>query len=103
VNLVAGSLPLKPGTTERARAAFGTSGFDSLRGPGLNNWDMGIHKSFPIYREATFTFRGELFNVWNHTQFANPNSGVAAGANFGLITSTQHAARIIQLGGQIRF
>lgn len=103
VNLVNGSLPLKPGTTERARAAFGTSSFDSLRGPGINNWDMGIHKNFPLYREATFTLRGEFFNIWNHTQFANPNSGVAAGANFGLISGTQHAARIIQLGGMIKF
>jgi hypothetical protein len=103
VNLVNGSLPLKPGTTERARAAFGTSSFDSMRGPGINNWDMGIHKVFPIYKESTFTLRGEFFNLWNHTQFANPNSGVAAGSNFGLITSTQHAARIIQIGGMIKF
>jgi hypothetical protein len=103
VNLVGGSLPLKPGTTERARAAFGTSSFDSLRGPGINNWDIGIHKNFPLFRESTFTIRGEFFNIWNHTQFANPNSGVAAGANFGLITSTQHAARIIQIGGMIKF
>jgi hypothetical protein len=103
VNLVAGALPLKTGSTERARAAFGTTSFDSLRGPGINNWDMGVHKSFPLYREMNFTLRGEFFNVWNHTQFANPNSGVAAGASFGLISGTQHAARIIQIGGQLRF
>ena len=70
---------------------------------GINNWDMGIHKNFNLYKEAKFTFRAEFFNIWNHTQFSNPNSGVAAGANFGLITSTQHAARIIQLGGMIKF
>jgi hypothetical protein len=103
VNLVGGVLPLKPGTNERARAAFGTSSFNSLRGPGINNWDMGIHKNFPLFRESTFTFRAEFFNIWNHTQFAGPNGGVAAGSNFGLITATQHAARIIQLGGMIKF
>jgi hypothetical protein len=103
VNLVGGSLPLKPGTTERARAAFGATSFNSMRGPGINNWDMGIHKNFPLFKESTFTFRAEFFNIWNHTQFSNPNSGVAAGSNFGLITSTQHAARIIQLGGMIKF
>jgi hypothetical protein len=103
VNLVGGSLPLKPGTTERARAAFGTSSFNSMRGPGVNNWDMGIHKNFPLFKEATFTLRGEFFNIWNHTQFANPNGGVAAGTNFGLITSTQHAARIVQIGGMLKF
>ncbi len=103
VNLVGGTLPIKPATTERARAAFGTSSFDSMRGPGLNNWDMGVHKSFPLYRETDFTLRGEFFNIWNHTQFANPGSGVAGGTNFGFISSTQHAARIIQTGGQLRF
>jgi hypothetical protein len=104
VNLTTGGvLPLKPGTTERARAAFGNSGFDSVSGPGVNNWDMGVHKNFTVYRETTFVIRGEFFNIWNHTQFANPNSGVASGASFGLITSTQHAARIIQLGGTFRF
>jgi hypothetical protein len=103
VNLVAGALPLKAGTTERARDAFGTSSFNSLRGPGINNWDVGVHKNFSIYHEMNFTLRGEFFNIWNHTQFANPNSGVAAGANFGLISGTQHAARIIQVGGQLHF
>lgn len=103
VNLVSGALPLKPGTTERARAAFGTTSFDNQRGPGINNTDLGVHKNFTLYREVKFTLRGEFFNIWNHTQFANPNGGVAAGANFGLISSTQHAARIIQLAGQLRF
>lgn len=85
-----------------ARAAFGTGGFDSLFGPGLNNWDTGIHKNFPIYREMNFTLRGEFFNTWNHAQFANPSSGVAA-ANFGQVTSTQHDAREIQIGGTFSF
>ena len=64
---------------------------------------MGVHKNFDIYREMKFTLRGEFFNVWNHAQFANPNAGIAAGTSFDLITSTQHAARIIQVGGRLRF
>ena len=85
-----------------ARAAFGTTGFDSLFGPGVNNWDTGIHKDFPIYGEMNFTLRGEFFNTWNHAQFANPASGVAAN-NFGQVTSTQHDAREIQIGGTFSF
>ena len=85
-----------------ARAAFGTSGFDSLYGPGLNNWDVGVHKSFPVYRETHFTLRGEFFNAWNHAQFANPNSGVASNT-FGQVTSTQHDAREVQIGGTFDF
>ncbi len=85
-----------------ARAAFGTSGFDSLYGPGLDDWDIGLHKSFPVYRATLFTLRGEFFNAWNHAQFANPVSAVADN-NFGQVTSTQHDAREIQIGGNFDF
>ena len=85
-----------------ARAAFGTTSFDSLTGPGLNNWDIGVHKDFSLYREAHFTLRGEFFNAWNHAQFANPVSTVASN-NFGQVTSTQHDAREIQIGGTLSF
>ena len=85
------------------RAFFGNSSFDPLTGPGLNNWDMGVHKSFTIYREMKFTLRGEFFNAWNHAQFANPNSAVSSGTAFGQISSTQHDAREIQIGGNFAF
>jgi hypothetical protein len=91
-----------PGGTLPGRAAFGTTSFDSLTGPGLNNWDIGTHKSFSIYREMNFTIRGEFFNAWNHAQFANPVSGVAS-TTFGQITNTQHDAREIQIGGTFQF
>jgi len=97
VNLVNGALPAG------ARAAFGNAGFDGVTGPGLNNWDMGAHKSFSLYRESSFTLRGEFFNAWNHAQFANPNSGVSSGASFGKITSTQRDNREIQIGGTFTF
>lgn len=85
-----------------ARAGFGTSGFDSLFGPGINNWDIGVHKDFSIYRQVSFTLRGEFFNAWNHAQFANPNSSVSS-STFGQITATQHDAREIQIGGTLQF
>jgi len=91
-----------PGGTLPGRAAFGTTSFDSLTGPGLNNWDIGTHKSFSIYREMNFTIRGEFFNAWNHAQFANPVSTVAS-TTFGQVTSTQHDAREIQIGGTFQF
>jgi len=81
---------------------YGNSGFDILTGPGVNNWDMGIHKTIPIHDSIKFTVRGEFFNVWNHAQFANPNSGVTS-TTFGKISSTQHDPRQIQVGGTLRF
>ena len=82
---------------------FGTAGFDILPGPGLDNWDTGVHKTFPIHESMIFTVRGEFFNTWNHPHFANPNSGVAAG-NFGTITSTTAGiGRIAQIGANLSF
>ena len=82
---------------------FGTSGFDILPGPGLDNWDTGVHKTFPIHESMIFTVRGEFFNTWNHPHFANPNTGVTA-SNFGTITSTTTGiGRIAQVGADLSF
>jgi hypothetical protein len=82
---------------------FGTSGFDILPGPGIDNWDTGVHKTFPIHESINFTVRGEFFNTWNHPHFANPNTGVTAG-NFGTITSTTAGiGRIAQVGANLSF
>jgi hypothetical protein len=82
---------------------FGTSGFDILYGPGIDNWDSGVHKTFPIHDTMHFTVRGEFFNTWNHPHFANPNSGVTAG-NFGTITATNSGiGRIAQIGANLSF
>lgn len=82
---------------------YGTSGFDILPGPGLDNWDTGVHKAFPIHESMSFTVRGEFFNTWNHPQFANPNTGVTA-SNFGTITATTKGiGRIAQIGANLSF
>jgi hypothetical protein len=78
---------------------FGNSGRTVVTGPGLNNWDIGVEKSFALTeRDSTrLLFRGELFNAFNHTQFQQPDAGAGDGANFGRISGTR-PARLIQLG-----
>lgn len=85
-----------------ANRLFGNSRFDPLTGPGINNTDVGLHKTFTIYHEWRFGLRGEFFNVFNHTDFAAPHSGIGD-TQFGLITGTQHQPRIIQVAGTITF
>jgi len=75
---------------------FGNSGFDPITGPGINDWDVGVHKEFHIHESARLQFRAEFFNAFNHAQFANPVNNVAA-VNFGQVVGTQVAAREIQL------
>jgi hypothetical protein len=91
-----------PHNTSGSAWYFGTSGFDILTGPGINNWDLGVHKAFPIHENIRFAVRGEFFNAWNHAQFANPSSGVTSGT-FGKVTGTQKDPRIVQLGATLSF
>ena len=91
-----------PHNTSGSTWYYGTSGFDILTGPGINNWDLGIHKAFPIHENVRFAVRGEFFNAWNHAQFANPSSSVTSGT-FGTVTATQKDPRIVQLGATLSF
>jgi hypothetical protein len=80
---------------------FGNSGATVLSGPGVNNWDLGIQKFFPLRGEAVrLQFRAEMFNAWNHAQFEQPNGNAGAGANFGRISATR-PPRLIQLAVKV--
>ena len=94
-----------------AVGAFGTLGHNALRGPGRDNWNVSLFKSFSLSesRGSRLELRLETFNTWNHTQFNgvgtsfngyNPN-GTPKGS-FGQVTSA-FDARILQLGGKIYF
>ncbi len=59
---------------------FGNAGQAYYFGPGTNNWDISLYKSFQLgHNEARqLQFRLQTFNTFNHTEF----SGVSTGANF---------------------
>lgn len=57
---------------------FGNSGRNILNNPARTNFDMGLFKRFPLKSEArSFEFRGEAFNVFNHTQWSGVNAGAS--------------------------
>lgn len=93
-NLVAPiSYPKKPSewfTTSSFAAPpygfFGTAANGSLTGPGLVTFDMALYKDFRITERQTFEFRGELFNIFNHTNFSGVSTTFGA-SNFGQVTS----------------
>jgi hypothetical protein len=103
--------------TPPAEGQFGTLGHNSLRGPGRDNWNLSLFKSFMISesRGSRFELRLETFNTWNHTQFNNINNSLSfhfnknfgrylpdSGQQFGQATSA-FDPRILQLGGKIYF
>jgi len=57
-------------------------------GPGLIDWDFSVHKKIPLSETKYFQFRAEIFNVFNRTNFSNPDGGYSDGATaFGKITT----------------
>ena len=73
-----------------------------LRGPGQANWDLSLYKDIPVHENVSFNLRVEAFNLFNRTQFGNPNTSVG-NALFGTITSQLNNPRAFQLSGRILF
>ena len=59
-----------------------------FHGPGFNNWDFGLHKLTRVTESVAFLVRAEFFNLFNHTQFNNPNGNFTS-SNFGRVTSAK--------------
>ena len=53
-----------------APGTFGNAARTVIRGPGINNWNLGLFKSFPVRERLKFQFRAEAYNAFNHTQFS---------------------------------
>jgi hypothetical protein len=65
----------------------GTERRDQHYGPGLVNFDLTAAKDFPLSERFKLNFRADLFNLFNHTNFANPVATFSS-SSFGKITST---------------
>lgn len=68
-----------------APGTWGNLPAKEVRGPGRDNWNLSLFKSF-VFSEARGTrleFRAESFNTWNHTQFRGDRQGGGISTNFG--------------------
>lgn len=81
--------------------SFGNSPRNGLRGPGRNNFDLTIGRTFKFGESKSVEFRSEFFNAFNHAQFFNPDHFGGDG-NFGQITQARDP-RIIQLALKFYF
>jgi hypothetical protein len=59
----------------------------SFYGPGVNNWDVAIHKVTKLSESKSLEFRFETFNTFNHAQFDGSGSvdGNINDATFGKV------------------
>jgi hypothetical protein len=81
---------------------FGNTGRNSLRGPSFTNLDASIFRNFTIFRESSFQFRAEFFNILNHTNLGNPDGNLQSGT-YGKIRYQNGSSRQIQFAGKINF
>jgi Carboxypeptidase regulatory-like domain/TonB dependent receptor len=63
----------------------GNLGRNALRGFGATQWDLAVHRDFPIHESLKLQFRAEMFNVLNHPNFGPPSSTLGS-ALFGQAT-----------------
>ncbi|HEU0138347.1 MAG TPA: carboxypeptidase regulatory-like domain-containing protein [Bryobacteraceae bacterium] len=75
---------------------WGTAGRNTVIGPGINNWDFSVFKSFAIDEARRIQFRAEFFNLFNHAEFGFPGASFGT-AQFGRISGTSRDPRDIQL------
>jgi hypothetical protein len=78
----------KAAFTEAADGTFGNTSRGMLFGPSLVNMDFSLFKEFPIHDAGKVQFRSEFFNLFNHPNFGNPDSGIGDGT-FGQLTNAK--------------
>jgi hypothetical protein len=79
----------------------GNAGRNIILGPAFDNFDLGLHKDFPIRERVRLQFRGEFFDLFNHPNFAAPVTNYGD-SNVGKILSTL-GTREIQLALKLIF
>ncbi|HEY6848920.1 MAG TPA: TonB-dependent receptor [Terracidiphilus sp.] len=82
---------------------FGTSGYDMLRGPNYQDWDMDLQKNISISERYKVQLRGDVFNVANHPNFSVPSSAISNPASDGVISSVVNENRTIEFGAKFNF
>lgn len=90
---------------------YGSLGRNAFRGPGFVNTDLSLAKHLFVFGEKLDAeLRADAFNVFNHTNFANPNTTITS-PTFGIISSVQGESsptnptgpRILQVALHLRF
>jgi hypothetical protein len=66
---------------------YGDLGRNTGRGPRFAQWYASFAKTTALNERISLQFRGELFNILNHPNFANPDSFLTD-STFGQSTST---------------
>ena len=75
---------------------------DSIYGPGFQDWNLSMFKTFVMNDRAGFQFRAEAYDFINHPNLSGP-SFTANSGTFGVITSKTGLQRTLQLSLRFYF
>jgi len=90
----------------------------NLQGPGINNWDLNLARTFRFRERTTIDFRVDAYNAMNHVKFGNPTlafgsanvtdptaRGRSTSSTFGMLNTATQAnfPRYLQLSVRVRF
>jgi len=64
----------------------GTLGRNTIAGFGATEADLSILRKFPFSERVSLQFRADIFNIFNHPNFAPPESSLDTGSLFGSAT-----------------
>lgn len=87
-----------------ADGELGNLGRNTLRGPGLQEYDFSVFKNWLIHERLRLQFRAEAFNLFNKANYQAPKTKIFDGAGNYISTAsqltspTQTSEREIQLG-----
>ena len=80
---------------------FGNQGIGLVRADGIVVINCSLLRNFTVAEKKQLQFRGEFFNLPNHTNFGNP-AHQFEGAGFGVVNSAR-PARQVQLGLRLTY
>jgi hypothetical protein len=62
-----------PAHTGNVPLPTGNLGRNTVRVPGVNNWNVSFQKRTRLSEILQMELRGEFFNLWNHPQYGSPS------------------------------
>ncbi len=68
-------------------STIGTVGRNSLRGPTYFQWDQSAMKNFALTSRLKVQFRADIFNILNHPNFSNIDTGICSSVTYPNATS----------------
>jgi hypothetical protein len=86
----------------QAMGTIGSSPRTVCCGPGIDNFDIALHKETKIREHVRLEFRAEFFNIANHAQFSKVDGNITDGVDFGRVTRARDP-RLIQFALKLYF